>query len=526
MPDRPPIAGSIRPAPALLAAGAAAVVYALADFWGANPEYLDRFLILAGAAYAAWHARPSLAALTPAPARVGFLPLLAGCAAFPVGWFLQAQVGPKPVVLWWLAASWLTAAAGAVLATGGWAALRRLAFPLVFILFALPVPNRVLVPLQFYLQSATTSASAWGLGLFGIPVERTGFILNLPSGDLGIAEACSGVRSVTALTAIAAFVGWWKGFGPGRGVALVGLSIPLIAAVNAVRVVVSGLLQEYAGAEYARGHWHEGLGVGMVLLGLGLIVLVAGWLTPRLAATQSGASPETPRAPLRVAAKRGATVILAASAAATVAAQFLGHGAERELVAAAPVEIIPHRLGRWEGTDLPVPDEVAEMLTPDAVVRRVYRDFGYEVHVWAIYWSSRNMVKGYHHPDVCWPNRGFKLTRREVEGIPAGGGTLPVTVREFVRGHERQLVLYWTQEGRRVWTEQDERRVQLAGDSHDWLGERLFRRETAAPPGRLVVLLGTATWGDGAAIRGQTLELAARVANELYRLCPWAAPPE
>ena len=77
-----------------------------------------------------------------------------------------------------------------------------------------------------------------------------------------------------------------------------------------------------------------------------------------------------------------------------------------------------------------------------------------------------------------------------------------------------------------MWSEADENAVRAAGDSHDWLGERLFRRDAAAPTGRLVVLLGTPVWGDGATIRAQTLELAGRLAGEVYRLCPWAAPPE
>ena len=77
-PPSPPLA---RLALAVLAAGGAAVVYALARFWGANPEYLDRFLIVLGAAYAAWEVRPELAALDPRPTRAGYLPLLAGAAA-------------------------------------------------------------------------------------------------------------------------------------------------------------------------------------------------------------------------------------------------------------------------------------------------------------------------------------------------------------------------------------------------------------------------------------------------------------
>jgi EpsI family protein len=509
-----------------LGAGLALVATALARFWGANPDHADRFLILLAAGWAAWQARPALLALTPSPARAGYLPLLAGSAAFPVAWFLVAQVGPKPVVLWWLATAWVSAAAGAVLLVGGPGYLRRLAFPLGFLLFALPVPNRILGPLQFALQSATTTTAAAALPLLGVPVERHGFVLSLAGGDLGVAEACSGVRSVTALVAIAAFVAWHAGFGFLRGGTLVVLSVPLIAAVNAVRVIVSGLLHEYASPEYVRGNWHEALGIGMILLGLGCIVALARWLAPRSAGPVPEARPGTDSPPrLRLAGSWPVGVVLACGAGATAAAQLLGSGVEEEIVAAAPLQEIPLTLGRWTATDVPVPDDVAGMLTFDTALQRSYRDLGYEVNVWAVFWSSRNMVKGYHHPDVCWPNRGFRLVSREVVPVEAGGGRLPVTVREFARGHDRQLILYWTQEGRRVWSADDERRVQAAGDSHDWLEERLFRKKGAEPTGRLMVLLGTPVWGDDAAIRTQTLELTRRFAAELYRVCPWAAPP-
>jgi len=522
----------------LIAGGALALVASLARFWGANPEYVDRFLILVGATYSTWIVWPELRSLSICRARLGYLSLFIGAVAFPVAWFLQAQVGPKPVVLWWLTAAWMLAAVGLVLIVGGWSHLRRLAFPLAFVFFALPVPTRLLTPLQFLLQSATTTVAAWSLSTLGVAVERHGFILSLPGGDLGVAEACSGVRSVTALTAIAAFVAWWREFVFIRGLVLVVLSVPVIAGVNAVRVVASGLIQEQIGADYVRGNWHEAFGVVMVLLGLGLIVALAHLMTPRSNSANSS----------HQRAKRDELVILPwtvptlvallliCSALATVTAQLLGMSVEHELVAAAPIEKIPHELGRWRGIDRPVPEDVATMLSPDAVTLRVYSDLGYDVHVWVIYWSSKNMVQGgYHHPDVCWPNRGFKLLQRETTDVVAGRDTVPVTVREFARGAEssakagretdRQLILYWTQEGRRIWTEDDERKAQRLG-SHDWLEERLFHREQVAQTGRIVVLLGTPMWGDGSAIRKQTLELAGQVAEELYRVCPWAAPTE
>jgi hypothetical protein len=163
------------------------------------------------------------------------------------------------------------------------------------------------------------------------------------------------------------------------------------------------------------------------------------------------------------------------------------------------------------------------------VLHRSYTGpLGYRANVWVIFWSSQSMVKGYHHPDVCWPNKGFRMLKRDVTPADLRGCTVPVTSREFERsekGHkDRQLILYWTQEGRRVWTEEDERAVQAGGDSHGWLGERLFRRTPTDATGRLVVLIGTETWGDGAANRARTLEFAKLVADAVYDVCPWADP--
>ena len=527
-PASKPIAPSVPLA--ILAGGAVAVVWVLIRFWGANPEYVDRFLILAASAWIAWQARPELIG-PPIPASrlaTSALPRFGRVSGRMVP---PGKVRPEAGVQWWLTVSWVLAASGYVLIAGGWSHLRRLAFPLAFILFALPIPNRLLVPLQFALQSATTSASAAILPLVGVPVERNGFVLSLPNGDLGVAEACSGVRSVTALTAIAAFVAWWRGFGFIRGMSLVVLSVPVIAGVNAVRVVVSGLIQEHVGSEYVRGHWHEALGIAMVLLGLALIVGLASLLARlgREGGNSNGSeSKEVAQAKDEDSATRPrhsipSSVVLACSLAATVAAQFLGTGVEQELIAAAPIDQIPQRIGRWKGTDLPVPDEIKEVLTADAILHREYRELGYEVTVWIMYWSSRNMVKGYHHPDVCWKNRGFRQESRDLIPISTGGGTVPITVREFSRESggrsHRQLILYWTQEGRASGRRRT-KRVQAAGDSHDWLGERLFRREPPALTGRIVVLIGTPTWADGKAIREQTLDFSAKLADEVYRVCP------
>lgn len=522
----------------LLAAGALGLVSVLVRFWGILPEYSDRFLILVGAGWVAWLRREEMAVLPIRPFHSGWLLVIVGAAMYPIGWFLQAQVAPKAVVLWWLALSWLSCAAGLTLAFGGTSHLRKLAFPMLFMLFALPIPNRLLIPLQANLQSITTTIAAAVLPNIGIPTQREGFVLTLPGGPLEVAEACSGVRSVTVLTALAAFVAYLKDFGPARGFSLLALSVPVIAAANALRVILSGVIQESVGAEYIQGAWHEALGFLMVFVGLALVLGLAELIdTKKADAVEPPASEATP--PVEVLSPTPAltvgvagwvaVAILVLGVCGTVTAEFLGRSTAQTVAASAPLEQLPRTIENWKSRDVPILKEVTDLLTYDNVVCREYcNDFGDRVNVWVIFWSSQKMVKGYHHPDICLVNRGFGVRERDrtLLTVPHGGD-ISVTIREFANQQnviDRRLVLYWTQEGRRVWTDQDEESARLTGDSHSWLAERLFGSAEDREDSRIVVLIDTPFAGDGKRVRKETLDFAAHLADEIYQLCPWARP--
>jgi exosortase len=254
----------------LLLASGAGVAAMLAVFWGANSDYADRFIILAATGWLFWTARSRLP-----EARLfagGLLPAAIGAAAAAPAYYLAVQVGPRSILLWWLAAAWVVSAIGFLAVAGGWRWVWRLRFPLVFLFLALPIPERIEVPLQERLQSMTTVIAEWGLWSLGMDVKRVGFELCLPGGVLEVVEACSGVRSITALVAIAVFVSHLRGFGLARGLVMLALAIPIIAAVNALRIILTGLIQEGFGSEWIKGTPHELLGTAMVLVGLALVV--------------------------------------------------------------------------------------------------------------------------------------------------------------------------------------------------------------------------------------------------------------
>ena len=513
---------------ASLAVGGVVLVYSLAQYWGANAGYSDRFLILIGAGYAAYLLAPYWNTLPLRPRPVVGIPLMfIGIGAFAIGCFLLMQIGPRPLLLWWLATSLITTAIGFILSRLGMSRLRAALFPLLFPLFALPIPLRVLLPLQDHLQVITTSLSFTSLSALGFTVQREEFVLALPGGKLRVEEACSGVRSITALTAIAAFVAFWQGFGPIRGGLLFLVSIPVVAAVNIVRVVLSGLIQESIGSEYIRDDWHEALGFFMIFVGLGLILVLAKILGPRSTHAEVAVSAPSPVLGART---RGwvLTGLLGFGILLTGAGFYLGQTVEEQAAVTAPLDNISQTLPGWTGKTLPIPPVVTELLAPDVAIQRQYtNNVGQDVYVWAFYWGAGSVIKGYHHPDVCWGNKGFQATSQWIEPVALESkGTVPVTAREFHQGRERQIVFYWTQEGRRIWTDDDERvatREMLASSwhGHKWVGDLLGVKTDKVGARLQVVVIVPAV---GTTARKDATAVTRLIADELYRTCPWANP--
>ena len=101
---------------------------------------------------------------------------------------------------------------------------------------------------------------------------------------------------------------------------------------------------------------------------------------------------------------------------------------------------------------------------------------------------------------------------------------IPATAREYERDGSSQFVLYWTQEGNRIWDEADEIAAQKETGfltRPEWFDDALSGRMTQ-PTGRLVVLIGTG--GNSPLDRREATEFARRLAEEIHIICPWAKP--
>jgi exosortase len=116
--------------------------------------------------------------------------------------------------------------------------------------------NEITVPLQL----AASTIGELVLRGAGVAVRREGNVLELAAMQLEVAEACSGIRSLTTLLAFALAFGRLCHYPPGRMCALAAGTLPVAVATNAARVAATGLAAHTWGKPAADGFLHSASG--------------------------------------------------------------------------------------------------------------------------------------------------------------------------------------------------------------------------------------------------------------------------
>ncbi|KXK04240.1 MAG: transmembrane protein EpsH [Acidobacteria bacterium OLB17] len=241
--------------------------------WWTDENYSHGLLIPFIIGVVLWANRRDLVspqAVSRAYEKAGLGVVLAGILLFSLG-VLGSELFTQRI-------SFVIVAAGIVLYAGG-SRLFRLA-GIFFVLFTLAIPlpqilfNKIALPLQF----TASKIAVWGIRLLDVPTVRKGNIIDiLPAGatqtiSLEVVEACSGIRSLMTLMAIALLLGFFtrskeklsEGVISGmtapdlaRTAVLMILSVPVAVATNAIRVSATGWLTYLYGIGASEGTVHE-----------------------------------------------------------------------------------------------------------------------------------------------------------------------------------------------------------------------------------------------------------------------------
>lgn len=164
--------------------------------------------------------------------------------------------------------------AALMLAVRGPATLRHFLFPLLFFFVAVPIPKVLWNPIVFSLQSFVAMVNVETLRLIGIPAEQHNQIIKLPNTEVGVNEACSGVRSLQSSIMAALFVGDLMLRRAGWRVALVVGGIGLAVLGNLCRSLFLSLAA-YRGGAAGLQAVHDAAGWSVLIFtAVGVIVLV------------------------------------------------------------------------------------------------------------------------------------------------------------------------------------------------------------------------------------------------------------
>ncbi len=149
-----------------------------------------------------------------------------------------------------------------------------LAFPLLFLFFMVPIPVAIENIVSFRLQLWVTQISSAVLSALSISVLREGNILHFANCSLEVAEACSGIRSLTAYIMLGCLFGYMMQGSYVKRSMMVFIAVPLAFLMNLVRVVGTGLLANRFGPDVALGFLHEFSGIAIFLAGFVIYFII------------------------------------------------------------------------------------------------------------------------------------------------------------------------------------------------------------------------------------------------------------
>lgn len=216
--------------------------------------------IVAGTAWARLK-QGGFAPSTPTELGAGFVILICGLALFGVG-----RAGGIEL---FTSASQLPVALGACLVLLGVRGTRRLWFPLAMMVYLIIWPGWLIdsatAPLKIFV-SETVSA---GLFSIGLPVAQSGAIIAAGPYELLVADACAGLNSLLALTAIGAvYLYAVKRTSTAVNAIVIVFLVPIAIAANLIRVGLLVLITHYLGYDAGQGFLHDGAGLVMFAVAL------------------------------------------------------------------------------------------------------------------------------------------------------------------------------------------------------------------------------------------------------------------
>lgn len=414
-------------APFLLYFGTA---LSIVTIWNASDTFTHGYIILPISLWLIWQRRESIARMAPQPCWLALI----GLAACGFGWLL-AELADVQVVRQYMLVAMIPFIIVVVL---GWRIAWSMAFPLFFLMLAVPFGDVLLVPLINFTADFTVAA----VQLSGIPVLREGTTFSIPSGNWSVVEACSGLRYLISSFTLGCLYAYltYKSLKRRLVFILFAIITPIIA--NGLRAYMIVMIGHFSGMTLAVGFDH--LIYGWVFFGLVMFLMfwIGSFWRESFDEPDAGAAPvQAPSAPL-------SSILLAALSTVVCVSLWPAYASFISRNDTHPVEV---KIAAFSSSWQAVPDFVSwkpAFLPPFRQLDSAYRDNSMVVGVYLGYYrqqtrastlinSVNQLVK---HDELNWQDTGASLRNETI-------GTQRISVKESrIKGATNSLLVwqwYW-----------------------------------------------------------------------------------
>ena len=140
------------------------------------------------------------------------------------------------------------------------------------------------------------------------------------------------------------------------------------------------------------------------------------------------------------------------------------------LPAPPPLANLPLQMGNWSQlAEETIAPDALEMLGPDDSIVRVYQLPGdtAQAELFVAYYKTQLRGKNAHDPKVCLPGAGWNPIESRLAQVPATGSShsFPANYYRIAKGDSEQVVLYWFQTPKGVYTFEQQLRAHRVWDA-------------------------------------------------------------
>ncbi|MCX5704226.1 MAG: exosortase/archaeosortase family protein, partial [Candidatus Omnitrophica bacterium] len=153
--------------------------------------------------------------------------------------------------------------------------LKQLLFPILFILFMIPLPSAAIVNISFQLKIFAAKLATFAVNQMGVPAIREGSVIKTMHAYLMVEDPCSGIRSLIALIALGTLMAHLSHTTKVKKTIVFLSAIPIAIGANVVRIVALTLASEIYGSKFAMGWFHDTMGIVVFIIAFLALTLLS-----------------------------------------------------------------------------------------------------------------------------------------------------------------------------------------------------------------------------------------------------------